>query len=483
MSDRTRIASVFKSRRPAPTSRRFFLSSVGLAGGALAAARFLPAFVQPARASGWTVDTMPIVIFCSFEGGWDTLCCLDPRDNTTFGADSGVTPAYEEHRDDAVQAVLAANGSGLVQPNGSNIIFGPAIGDLAQHYEDLCVVRGIDMGTLTHEVGRRYLLTGKFPRGLAASGSSLTTWTASEVGNTTPVPNLVVGMESYNEGLEVFATGLQINSADDMQLVLNRLGTDLSATARAAVDDYAAAGRCWDQILNGDDAVQSFNDSRAKAAELASGTLASHFDFTTTPSAEIREVYEHFALNTGNTMLFGQELSSAAGQAAIAAQAITHGVSQVVSIRLATGIDDHTDTYASNHATALREGFDALAKLIDWLKSHTDANGQPFWSRTTIIATSEFARTPKINGRGGRDHHLANAVVVAGPGIVGNQVIGGTTDDTYAVRPVDLATGGVSDSGELLRPPDVHATLLSSMGLGYDHLDNQDPRIISAMLR
>jgi hypothetical protein len=35
--------------------------------------------------------------------------------------------------------------------------------------------------------------------------------------------------------------------------------------------------------------------------------------------------------------------------------------------------------------------------------------------------------------------------------------------------------------GALIRPSDVHATLLDAAGLPYDHISNQEPRIIQAM--
>lgn len=473
-------------RRTGRLARRGFLTSLLGGAGALAASQLLPAFrPTPAHAGANVTDSPPILLICNFEGGWDTLLCLDPRDNQQYGASAAITPAYQDHA--SLSGVLAGNGSGLVQPVGSNIVFGPAIGDLSRHFSDLAVIRGVNMGTLTHEVGMRYLLTGKFPSGLTASGSSLTTWAASEVGDQTSVPNLVSGMETYNEGLETFATGLQVNSADDLQLVLKRLGTPLSGASKAAVDDYLAEQRCWDVALDGDNVVTNFNSARSKASVLADAGLASHFDFSATPSPGIAELYKHFGIPTSNgsqanEMQFSRAISGPAGQAALAAQAITNGISQAVSVRLAGGLDHHDDGYTDDHANGLMEGFKALAQLIDWLKTNMGADGQSYWSRTTLLVTSEFARTPKVNGRGGRDHHLANAVMVAGPGLVGNLSIGGTDDTTYGVRPMDLATGLVNDSGSIVRPPDVHATLLRSMGLSYDHLSNQDPLLITKLL-
>lgn len=465
--------------------RRGFLRTLGLGAAGLALSDLLPAFAPRALASGgFDTTNMPFLVFATFDGGWDQLLALDPRDATLFGESAGIHAAYDLVQDTGVQSVLQeTGGTGVRTPAGSAIDFGPACGRLPDYFADLCVVRGMDMGTLTHEVGRRYFLTGKFPRGLQASGSSLSTWVASEVGDLTPVPNLVVGMESYNEGLETFATGLTIQSSADLQYVLKAIGEPLPGATAAAVDAYVRRGGCFDQLLDQDGRVSEFLAARTKSETLAGGTLAAHFDFNGQASPEIQQVFQHFGINPVGFQAQA-ELQGPKGQAAIAAQAITHEVSQVVSIRLAAGIDHHDNNWSTEHGTALREGFEALCDLIDYLKATTDARGQSYWSRTVLIASSEFARTPKLNGRDGRDHHLASSCLVAGAGIRGNTLIGATEDAQYGTQPIDPATGAVdlSGSGVIVRPPDVHATVLKALGLGYDHIDNQSPVVLDAML-
>jgi hypothetical protein len=52
----------------------------------------------------------------------------------------------------------------------------------------------------------------------------------------------------------------------------------------------------------------------------------------------------------------------------------------------------------------------------------------------TVIVCSEFGRTPKVNGKAGRDHWpQANCAILAGGGMKTGQVIGSTTSD--AARP------------------------------------------------
>ena len=80
---------------------------------------------------------------------------------------------------------------------------------------------------------------------------------------------------------------------------------------------------------------------------------------------------------------------------------------------------------------------------------------------------SEFARTPNINGRGGRDHWFANSLLVFGGGLRPG-VFGATLPETLGLTAVDLDTGLPSESGEVIRPEHVGATLAHARGLETD---------------
>lgn len=444
-------------------SRRRMLATLGLGTTAFMLGDFAGA--GAARAEGGDPAKGPFLLLCYFSGGWDTLLCLDPRAKDSKGIQRG----YDRVTDKGVQAVLQKSGSGIVKPAGSKIEFGPAIGDLAGLYEDLCVVRGLDMQSLTHEVGRRYFLTGKFPRGLAASGSAMPTVFVNERAEATPIPNLVMGVETYNDGLDPAANGLAIRGVEDLAGLLKPLDSDLALDPAVAgkVRDYVEAERCADRRLDGSGLVTTYKTSREQAALLGSGQLWSHFDFRANPSPEILKLYDALGIDPKRP---APDLVGPKGQAAIAAQAITRGVSHAVSLSLARGLDTHDD-WDADHATPLREGFDALAGLIRYLKSVELEGGESYWDHTVVVAFSEFARTPMLNPRGGRDHHLASSCLVAGKGIRGNTVVGRTTD-TYGVAPFE---------GHKIRPADVHATVFDALGLSYEHVGNQNPKIIDAM--
>jgi uncharacterized protein (DUF1501 family) len=458
-------------------SRRSLLSSLGIGASAFAASQWM----APMTAQGAGNDEAPLFVFGYFSGAWDTLLSLDPRSSNE--ANSQIDPAYETlaANDLDLAAVLQANPGGIVQAAGG-MELGPAIGELAQFASDICVVRGINMGTLTHEVGRRHFLTGKFPRGLQASGSALPTAIVDQSPAGVELSNLVMGVETYNEGLDPAASGIVVQRATDLEYLMRALNpaeqpsAELSETMRS----YHDLVGCRDARLNNSGMVDVLNASRNAASQLASGDLWQYFDFNSkAPLPEVSSLLSAF----GYAPNLPVQERTAIEQAMVAGQALKMGISQAVSITLAEGIDHHDDDYQTDHSTALRSGFTAAARLINFLKTTEDANGKKLWDRTVLMLFSEFARTPRLNSRGGRDHHIANACVVGGRGIAGGKVIGGTGDD-YGVRPVDLASGEVTSdgSGHEMRPPDVHATVLKAMGLSYDHLSNQDPVIIDAML-
>jgi uncharacterized protein (DUF1501 family) len=466
-------------------NRRRFLEIAGLGTTGLVALRS-GLFGSDARAS----PTNPqLLLFAYFSGGWDQLLTLDPRPNnepkyqkTSAYAQggTGIYPAYDIIQDAGVAGVLGANPSG-VQSAGA-LTFGPAVPQsLMAHNADLCIVRGVRMDTLTHEVGRRYFLTGKFPRGLAANGSSLNTVVAGLDGSAKDVPNLAVGVESYNEGWPAFASPIRANSYNDMLTVLRQLGVPLSAATDAQLKEFEATDdSCEAHGYNGKGLVDLFRASRQKARTMTNSTASSYFKFAnvTNPGPEVKPLFDVLGITTQ------RDLTGPKGKAAVAAQALVKGISQSVAVELANDLDDHFD-WDVNHAPSLRGSLDVLGNLISFLKAQQfGTTGQSVWSHTTMVVFSEFARTPLVNGRTGRDHHLASSCLVAGPGIKGNLVVGATSDKQMAARTMNLTTGQPDDvTGAPVRPADVHATVLESMGLTYDHLSNQSPKLIQAILK
>ncbi len=468
------------------TTRRSFLEIAGLVGGGVLLRRSL---LGTAHAAAGDPKFLLLVYF---SGGWDQLLAFDPRDATrpeyAFLAGkaptTGIYPAYGEMaaQDPAVAAVMAATGGTGVQTVGG-LTFGPAVpAALTAHAADLCVVRGMSMDTLTHEVGRRYLLTGKFPRGLTANGSSLNTVVAGQSGSTLDLPNLAIDVESYNEGLPAFASPVRVGSANDVRTVLNPQAQSpqlLAGSEAALVAFEQGSDTCEAHGYDLGGLVGAFRASRDQARKMTNSSAASLFQFTNpAPTPDIAALYAAFDLNPAT------ELDSPKAKAALAAQAITRGISQVVAVTLADNLDDHFDEAGAQSVT-LSGGFDALGKLIAYLKSkQVPGTTKSFWECATLMTFSEFSRTPMLNARDGRDHHLTGSCLLAGPGLKGGTAFGASSDVGMQTQKFDFDSGALdATNGLVVRPSDVHATVLKSMGLGFEHLSNTSPRTIGRLLK
>jgi uncharacterized protein (DUF1501 family) len=85
------------------------------------------------------------------------------------------------------------------------------------------------------------------------------------------------------------------------------------------------------------------------------------------------------------------------------------------------------------------------------------------------VVFSEFGRTPRINDRAGRDHHLGNCALIAGAGIRGGRVVG---ESGNALGPllVNLETGLADESGVNLQPEHVLSTVMAAARLDASEL-------------
>ncbi len=479
-----------KKNAPHQFTRRNLLEVCSMASGALLVRQTMLPGV--AHAAGTDPNFLLLVYF---NGGWDQLLALDPRPqndpkyqraNAVKPGGTGIAPDYDllTPNDAALEAAVAAtaNRSGVIKPAGSNITFGPAMPpSLTSNFADLAVVRGVSMDTLTHEVGRRYLLTGKFPRGLAPSGSSLNTVFTERTGSTLDLPNLALDIESYNEGLPAAASPILVTSAADISKVLTPGAPELTAAMDAKLMAFEGADdTCNAHGFNANGLVTAFRNARAPARQLANVSKASMFKFIANPPAgsQMEQLYLELGINSANPTA---DLNGPKGQVAVAAQALTQGVSQVASLTIVGALDDHFDE-AGSQSVKLRSGFDALGSLINYLKKvQVPGTSKNYWQCTTMLVFSEFARTPLLNSRDGRDHHLASSCLIAGPGIKGNTVFGATSDSAMGVQAWNFTTGAPDPSGKLIRPVDIHATLLDSLGYSYSHLSNQTPYVITRL--
>lgn len=438
------------------TQRRDFIRNVLVASGGLSAfGGALGGIARLARAGG-AEGSHRHYVFAYFSGGWDVLLSLDPRDPIAFPEDDlgdhRIQPAYDQLQSTATPELRTAGG----------ITFGPHIGALADHAASMAVIRGMSMETLTHEVGRRRFLTGKAPSGLQARGSSGATWLASRLGREQSIPSLSVGVESYNDDQPTYASATRVQSATDMVQLLRAGSPALEDAQDALLQEFLQTQADCDRARHSTD-LRTAEAARARMRGMLEADIATLFDLDHASNAALKA---EFAVPA-------REYGGPEAQALIAYQALTHGISRCVTIQAASGLDTHFTEWNREQGARQERGFDAIANLVAHLAaaSYPDVPGTTWLDHTTIVGFSEFMRTPLLNDRGGRDHWLTNSCFLIGGNVRGGTVIGGSSDIGMSPQPVDLATGAVSASGEVIRPEHVLRTLLVDAGITEDDAD------------
>lgn len=448
-------------------SRRDVMKLFGATGLAAIAGR--------AQAQSAAVDPERMFLFLYFAGGWDHTQSLDPRPP---GLDANKEQTGIEMGWDDLPAGFSRS---IIQPPGSSIGFGPSIGALADHFGKLCVVRGMSMDTLTHEVGYRYFLTGKPPSGLTPRGSSMGSLIVDQLAGAQPtkvreLANFTLDIDSYYTGARSEAKAFRGSSKSTIAVGASFRRTLLPGAAPGTLGDMILAttahgdnqllahrrrAPCDAVNIDASGAMTAVRRAQTKNESMFASPLLSEFDLSIPVTAlkSLRYGPNRAALPTAGTP----------GLAAFfARQALASGLANVVTATIQDDLDTHTQLHATQHATRLKAGFDAVGELIRDLEetNHPTLSGRKLLDHTTIVIFSEFSRTARLNGARGRDHSLTNSCVLLGAGIRGNRVIGASSDFGMQPQPVNLSDGSVATSGQIIKPAHVLATVLDAAG--YD---------------
>jgi uncharacterized protein (DUF1501 family) len=439
--------------------RTFMKAAAGFGGSLLLGTVPFRAFAQAATLA----PADRCFVFAYFQGGWDVLLSLDPRDPAVFTldrlSDTLINPGYSLLSTDPSfpqVPVLPATRMGSAP---SNITFGPAIGRMADHYDLCTVVRGINMQTVAHEVGYRYFITGKTPSGSTARGSSTATEIVGQMKPTVPVPSVAYGIESYNDRYPGAASALNVSRSNDLILTLAPSPTALdSEIEKQLVNLRGNTVTCEADAYDTRGLVSTYRQSRSQMATVLSQGLDNAFRFEQAQNAAVRAHYGLPATGPYDTP---------AGRAALIATALKNGISQCVSINLTGGLDTHFGTQVT-HATNQRLGWNALGDLVSDLRGTVHPGGGNFMDHTTIVCFSEFARTPLINASGGRDHHIASSCLIVGAGFKHNMVLGKSGDVGLTAGRINFDTGAVDNMNGLdILPEHIVASVLGSANLDY----------------
>lgn len=301
---------------------------------------------------------------------------------------------------------------------------------LADKMDKIALVRGMSSKEGNHQRAQELGHTGHPPNPTVRS-PSLGAWVVRERGEAgLEIPSFIsLGGPSHGGGF--------FGNAFD-PFIVQRPGEmpDDMAPARPISKERAAGRRAVLAKLDerfaarmGDPQVKARRDLYARAETMMRASAATAFDITAEPKAVV-DAYG----------------DSDFGRGCLVARRLVEQRVPFVEVTL-DGWDTHEDNF--DRTASLMARLDpAMASLL------RDLEERSLLDSTLIVCMGDFGRTPRINGREGRDHYpAAYSVALAGGGVRGGTVFGSTDEEGATV--VDGATS----------VPDLIATLGWRLGV------------------
>jgi hypothetical protein len=327
-------------------------------------------------------------------------------------------------------------------------IFSETVPRLAAISDRLTVIRSMSHGEAAHERGTHNMFTGYKPSP-ALIFPSFGSVVSHEYGPRNDLPPYVAVPSTANE----FAgTGYLSSSYGPFSL-----GAD-PANAGFRVQDLnltngVDAAR-FQRRRSALDAVNSYFADKQKSDNIAAMDTFYQRAYSLISSDKAREAFNIEAEDAAMRDRYGR---NAAGQRLLMARRLVESGVRFVTVTYG-GWDMHNQISAGMRRD-MPPLDQALAALIEDLES------RGLLSKTLVMVSSEFGRTPKINNEAGRDHWpKVFSVMLAGGGVKGGMVYGAsdataTEPEFDPVSPEDLATTmyqllGIVADKELMSPGD-----------------------------
>ena len=420
-------------------SRRDFLrSAVGLTG------LTLPTFFKmQAEAAGYSTTAKSCIVIYTW-GGMSHLESFDPKPDgpSETRGEFGTTPTATP-----------------------GIHFCEHLPQLAKHSEKLAVVRSVHHRHGGHQAGMYITLTGHDPEG-GIKAKSRKNW-----------PSLPAMISRFHDPMAGTpgAVRLPYSMYDNGRQMAGEsggwLGSDYDPILMRtpAGEPYAGVTRYTDRELdlklNLDKA--RIRDRRALLDKLERqlGASASAFDeldhfrrmaVDLLLGSPVRDAYDLEQEDPRVRAMYGEHIC---GQTLLLSRRLVEAGVPVVQALcsagdLAGGGGDNWDTHRG-HFPKMKE---RLLPVFDHSVSAllTDLEQRGLLDETLVVFLTDFGRTPKINGNGGRDHHPGvYSVAFAGGGIRGGQVYGASD------------RSGTEPAADACSPGDLHATVFRAMGIDH----------------
>lgn len=349
--------------------------------------------------------------------------------------------AQQESFDPKPYAPLEYRGSfGVTKTNLPGEVFCSSIPEIAKVADKITVVRSMSHGEAAHERGTHNMFTGQRPSP-ALVFASMGSVVSHELGpreNLPPYvcipnqPNIYAGTGYLGSSYGPFSLGADPASGGFKVRDL---------TLPGGVDDARFARR--QKAL---DAVNAHfaQSENADALDAMDSFYQRAYQMISSPKAR-----EAFNIDAEPAALRDRYGRNQAGQRLLMARRLVEAGVRVVTVTYG-GWDFHQNIQAStnNVMPPLDKAFATLIRDLD---------ERGLLDETVVMLSSEFGRTPKINGDNGRDHWpRVFSVALAGGGIARGSIYGASN-----------ATAAEPDR-EAIGPAELFATLYHLLGVNYE---------------
>lgn len=436
-------------------NRRRFLQAASVAGLAVMA----PLAVREVRASSGKYKG-PFYIMLNAGGGWDPTMLCDPKGGTDPEDHNQVNHTYTPDQIGSAGAIKYAPASW--GQNGVQLM--SAADFFNAHHKRLMVINGVDNSTNNHDAGSRTTWSGQLSEGYPCFAAL-----AAALGTTAqPLPLAFMSNGGYDATGGVVSL-TRFGGTDSLQRLAFTNEMNPDDDEKRYFHTPTTAGRIAAAQSARLKALQAKQRLPTVATSINSLWLARQSDDGLAGLGEMLKKMKLVSFPEDFPALDGiggiGEVENLVRQVQIALLSFQAGVA--VSANLSMGGYDTHDDNDDRQARQLM----ILCFALDYLFKQVDAMGLA--DQVYVMVGSDFGRTPTYNDNNwGKDHWNITSVMMAGPKIPGDRVIG-ATDGGFKPLTVDPKTLKLSTTGVRIEPKHLHLALRKLAGLTGTALDKE----------
>jgi len=425
----------------------------------------------------------PYWIMLNAGGGWDPTILCDPKGGTLkdpANPGEGYTSESVNHFEKAIDVgpFKAAPVSHSDDFAGTVVELYSSEKFLTEHGSRILVVNGVDTTTNNHETGSRVTWSGRTIDGqpalaalIAAAGAKdkdlpLAYMSSGGYDTTGGVVALARSEADLRVVQRVAYTNIinveNIGNTDDPPTTF--FSNETAARIHAAQADRLKSLQAKERLPALRGGMGSLQMARQGSGSLAAlADELANVEPVTVPSAFPLE-FDDLGDNA-----FGGDFRNLLSQAQLSLHAFHAGVAVSANLSIG-GFDTH-----SNHDNDQTRQMMKLLKAYSYIQALAKEIGidQDLY----VVIGSDFGRTPYYNDGNGKDHWNVTSMILSGPSIEGNRVVG-ATDDGYKPLRVDPKNPEtvIEDSdtkGARIEPHHIHRELRRVAGMTGSQLDNE----------